>query len=59
MILWQAVKSMQFSSNSKVYDMQLGMALYRLESRPELLEQVKFFVAKPLIASNGYHMGSL
>ena len=59
MILWQAVKRMPFPSNLKIYCIQLGMALYRLESRPELLEQVKFFVAKPLIASNGYHMGSL
>ena len=31
----------------------------RLKDKPELCEQVKFFVAKPLIASNGYHMGSL
>ena len=31
----------------------------RLQGRPELHEQVKFFAAKPLIASNGYRMGSL
>ena len=31
----------------------------RLQGKPDICEQVKFFVAKPLIASNGYHMGSL
>lgn len=31
----------------------------RLQDSSGLCEQVKFFVGKPLIASNGYHMGTL
>lgn len=46
---------------SRSYDVMLGKETLacRLQDSSGLCEQVKFFVGKPLIASNGYHMGTL
>ncbi len=37
----------------------IGFVTCRVKDRPDIVEEVKFFAATPLIATNGYRLGSL
>jgi hypothetical protein len=41
-----------------MFDEDVSVAC-RVKDRPDIMQEVKFFAATPLVAANGYRLGSL